>query len=99
LTPFLIGIDLGTTNPAMAFVDTPKKQPRAVLFRVPQLVEPSVVEARAVLPSFLYLAEPGEAERGALSLPWDPRPAVIAGVMAREAGALVPSRQISSAKS
>src|SRR5262249_32315056 len=99
MTPFLIGIDLGTTNCALAFVDTRKKHPRAVLYRVPQLVEPSAVERRTVLPSFLYFVEPQEAEGDALSLPWDRHPQTIAGVLARERGALVPARQVSSAKS
>ena len=35
--------------------------------------------------------------RGAL--PWDPSPEIVAGVFARDEGALVPARQISSAKS
>src|SRR5262245_369633 len=99
MTTFLIGIDLGTTNSALAFVDTRKKRPRAELFRVPQLVEPSVVEPRTVLPSFLYLPEPHEIESGTLSMPWNARPDALAGALARDRGALVPARQISSAKS
>lgn len=98
-TPFLIGIDLGTTNSASAAVDTRVRDPRVELFRVPQLTAPAVVEARPVLPSFLYFPEPDEIARGAVALPWDPAPAAIAGVLARDAGALAPARQVSSAKS
>ncbi len=32
-------------------------------------------------------------------MPWDPTPSIVAGLFAREEGALIPSRQISSAKS
>lgn len=98
-TPFLIGIDLGTTNSALAVVDTRRRDPPVELFRIAQLTAPSVVEPRAVLPSFLYFPDPDEAARGTMALPWDPQPDAIAGVLARDAGALAPARQVSSAKS
>ena len=59
-TPFLIGIDLGTTNSAVAAVDTRRRDPRVEVFRIPQLTAPGVVEPRPVLPSFLYFPEPDE---------------------------------------
>jgi len=99
MMPFLIGIDLGTTNTAVAFVDTRRRNARVQLFQVPQLTEPSVVEARPVLPSFLYFGEPHEIESGALALPWNQGPDAIAGVLARERGAIAPGRQVASAKS
>jgi hypothetical protein len=96
---FLIGIDLGTTNSAVAFVDTRGRGARVQLFPIPQLTEPSLVEPRPVLPSFLYFAEPNETEAGTVALPWNPKPEAIAGVLARERGAVVPARQVTSAKS
>ena len=48
--PFLIGIDLGTTNTAVAVVDTRRPDARVELFRIPQLIAPAVVEPRPVLP-------------------------------------------------
>ena len=96
---FLVGIDLGTTNCAVAVVDTRARRPRVALFPIPQLVEPSVVASRAVLPSFLYFGEPHEIESGALATAWNPAPDAIAGVLARERGALAPARQVASAKS
>ncbi len=98
-SPFLIGIDLGTTNSAVAFVDARRRGGRVQLFAVPQLTGPSVVEARPVLPSFLYFSEPHELESGTLALPWNQTPDTIVGVFARERGAAVPSRQVASAKS
>jgi hypothetical protein len=98
-TPFLIGIDLGTTNSAVAFVDTRAREPRVELFLVPQLTEPGRVEPRPVLPSFLYFPEPAEIDSGARALPWSPSPDTIVGVLARERGAVTPGRQIASAKS
>src|SRR2546430_1732825 len=62
-TPFLIGVDLGTTNSAVAAVDTRKRDPRVEVFRIPQLTAPGIVEPRPVLPSFLYFPEPDEIAR------------------------------------
>jgi len=98
-SPFLVGIDLGTTNCAVAAVDTRARRPRVTLFPIPQLIEPSVVAPQPLLPSFLYFCEPHEIESGAVALPWNPAPDPIAGVLARERGALAPARQVASAKS
>jgi molecular chaperone DnaK (HSP70) len=99
---FVVGIDLGTTNSAVAFVDTAASgaSRRVRTFAVPQLVAPGVVEARETLPSFHYQRAPGELAAGALRLPWgkeEPDHAV--GVFARNQGAIVPGRLIASAKS
>src|SRR5690349_21304791 len=96
---FLIGIDLGTTNSAVAAVDTRASIPRVELFPIAQLTAPGTVEDRPVLPSFLYFPEPDESARRTISLPWDPAPDAIVGTLARDAGALVPARQVASAKS
>ena len=80
---FLVGIDLGTTNCAVAAVDTRARRPRVTLFRIPQLTEASVVAARALLPSFLYFAEPHEIANGVVAMPWNRTPDAIAGVLAR----------------
>jgi len=98
-TPFLIGVDLGTTNSAVAAVDTRKRNPRVEVFRIPQLTAPGVVEPWPVLPSFLYFPEPDEVAAGGMALPWEPDPSAIVGVLARDRGALAPARQVTSAKS
>ena len=69
------------------------------IYAIPQLVAPGEVRAHRTLPSFLYFTDQGQRDSGAVALPWDQAPAVIAGVFARDEGALVPSRQIASAKS
>jgi molecular chaperone DnaK (HSP70) len=99
---YLIGIDLGTTNSAVAFVDTREPvtgdTPPIHVFDVPQLIAEGEVEAVPTLPSFLYFANEQDAP-GSLRLPWEERPDAVAGVFAREQGALVPGRQVTSAKS
>ncbi len=97
---YIVGLDLGTTNSALAYIDTAADSSRILTFAVPQIVAPGLVEARETLPSFLYQAADGELPAGSLRLPWqsgDPRLAV--GQYARDQGTLSPGRLISSAKS
>ena len=81
-----IGIDLGTTNSALAYIDEregdDREFPPLHIFETPQLVAQGRIEARRTLPSFLFLEE-GQP----------------VGVYAREQGALVPTRLVHSAKS
>jgi molecular chaperone DnaK (HSP70) len=81
-----VGIDLGTTNSALAWIDEREAEdrdfPPVHVFETPQLVAAGRVEARRTLPSFLFLEE-GQP----------------VGFYAREQGALVPTRLVHSAKS
>jgi len=99
---YLIGIDLGTTNSVLAYIDTHKvagvSSPVHV-FPVPQLVERGEVLTLPTLPSFLYFPTEDELSGGAVSANWEEDPPMVTGVLAREQGALVPNRQVSSAKS
>jgi len=100
-TRFIVGIDLGTTNTALAQFDTtaPEETARITVEAVPQLTNPNEVEERTLLPSFLYL--PGELDfsKGTLALPWEREPQVFAGELARKRGAENPTRLVASAKS
>jgi molecular chaperone DnaK (HSP70) len=95
---YSIGIDLGTSNTALAFADLAAQDPGASLrvFEVPQLVAPGEVAPRTLLPSHLYL--PGEHELPRETrLPWED--SAVVGAFARDQGERVPSRHVSSAKS
>jgi molecular chaperone DnaK (HSP70) len=99
---YIVGIDLGTTNCAVAYVDARTLKgglPKIQNFDVPQLTRPGHVEARPLLPSFLYLAGEKELPKGSTALPWDMDNDVIIGELARELGAKVPGRLVASAKS
>jgi molecular chaperone DnaK (HSP70) len=98
---YLIGIDLGTTNSAMSYVDTAEKQWKVRDFAVRQLVAAGQVEGRDVLPSFHYEAGENEFADGALRLPWDAGESsrAFVGVFARDHGGEVAGRLVSSAKS
>ena len=53
---FVVGIDLGTTNGAVAYYDTGAgDEPTLQHLLIPQVTAPGTVEARPLLPSFLYL--------------------------------------------
>jgi len=99
---YLVGIDLGTTNSVVAYFDT-QKTPDADssihVFPVPQLVGQGEVRSLPALPSFLYFPTEDELSAGAVSATWDEDPPMVTGLLAREMGALVPGRQVSSAKS
>jgi Hsp70 protein len=97
---YIVGIDLGTTNSALACSDaTAPEERRIEIHGIPQLVNPSEMAERTLLPSFLYI--PGEFDfpKGSLALPWDPEPKFVIGELARKRGAESPNRLVASAKS
>ena len=99
---YIVGIDLGTTNCVVAYIDTHATDldhPDIQLLRLPQLVSPGNVEEREMLPSFLYLPSASDFPSGSLTLPWDDNLPFAIGTLARTRGAEVPGRLISSAKS
>jgi hypothetical protein len=99
---YAIGIDLGTTHSSLSFIalgSTAGRGAGQAVLPIPQLTAPGIVEAKPLLPSFLYLASATEFPEGALGLPWNPQLAQVAGEFARSHGAKVPTRLVSSAKS
>ena len=96
---FAIGIDLGTTNSVLAYTALDTEEPEVHLLEIPQLVAASTVEARQVLPSFLYLPTEQEAKSGTTDLPWAKSPGYAVGEMARKQAADVPTRTVVAAKS
>jgi molecular chaperone DnaK (HSP70) len=104
---FIVGIDLGTTNSALAYFPvSSEKDARYQVLGVEQLVAPGQVASQKVLPSFLYIPHDGEISADEMRLPWDLAASGgeslshgVVGVWARERGTAVPDRLISSAKS
>ncbi|WP_422926460.1 Hsp70 family protein [Singulisphaera sp. PoT] len=103
MSRYVVGIDLGTTNCALAYADTREAIPDAPApiraLAIPQIVGVNDVSERPVLPSFLYVASPQEFPAKSTDLPWKSNPDRIVGTFAREHGAKVPGRLVSSAKS
>ncbi|MBS0203999.1 MAG: Hsp70 family protein [Planctomycetes bacterium] len=97
---FVVGLDLGTTNSAMAYVDTDETPRQIRTFSVPQIVAPGQIEARDTLPSFHYQPGTGEFPAGSMRLTWQNGDAgYVVGQFARDHGTQVPGRMIASAKS
>jgi hypothetical protein len=100
LARYVVGIDLGTTNSSVAYVDTGAEgDPVVHHLPIPQVVQAGTVEPRPLLPSFLYLPGPGEQPAGTLKLPWAADRDFAVGEFARNFGSQVPTRLVSSAKS
>lgn len=97
---FIVGIDLGTTNCAIAFVDTMDSDRKVQVFLVEQWVDWQTVEKRTTLPSFHYQWTQAEASQ-LQSLPKRLASSrdYCVGVYARNRGLHAPGRLISSAKS
>ena len=92
---YSVGIDLGTTNSALAEVDLAVEPagpgeplPAPMPVEVPQFVAPGETAPRELLPSFIYLP-PAHEKLGDF----------VVGAYARDRGAQVPSRLVSSSKS
>ncbi|RLT98080.1 Hsp70 family protein [Ketobacter sp.] len=108
---YSVGIDLGTTNSVLAYLDVTSSaansaahvpetgNPTEQVLAVDQLTQPGVVEARAQLPSFLYQAHEAEVSATELSLPWGASGSQLVGYAARYLGAKTPMRLVASAKS
>ncbi len=95
---FSLGIDLGTSNCAIALTDLETDQTQVL--PITQILGANQVGEKATLPSALYLPHPEEFPPDAFPLPWDSagQPGIV-GQFARDHGALVPDRLVTSAKS
>ena len=96
---YIIGIDLGTTNSSLSYVDTHADEPTVQLLKIPQIIAPGEIEALDSLPSFLYLADENTSASGQLKMPWQEDASICAGLHARKIASSQPSRVASSAKS
>ncbi len=102
LSRYIVGIDLGTTNSAISYVDTsvPDKKRTVEIFRIPQLIAAGEIDEADSLPSFVYLPEAHDVDGEALRLNWNKKaPDLAVGQMARTAAAKTPHKVVSSSKS
>lgn len=101
---YVIGIDLGTTNSALAYAELkadadPFAPANVQLLGVPQLENPGEVRDEGLLPSFLYLPGPSDFPAGTTALPWDADRGFVVGRLAQKRGVENAGRLVSSAKS
>ncbi len=95
MSQYAIGIDLGTTNSALAWTSAAGVQ----LQPIPQLTAVNEISSEPLLPSFLYIPGPADFPPGSVALPWNDNPRYVVGKLAQRRGAEVSSRLVSSAKS
>jgi hypothetical protein len=95
---FSLGIDLGTSNCAIALTDL--ETDRTEVLPVAQILAANQLGEKLTLASALYLPHPEEFRPGSFPLPWNDNgePGIV-GQFARDHGALVPDRLVASAKS
>jgi molecular chaperone DnaK (HSP70) len=95
---FSLGIDLGTSNSAIAVADLESGQTRII--EIAQTLGPNQLGEMPTLASALYVPHQEEFPQGSFPLPWsDGGEDAIVGQFARDRGALVPDRLLASAKS
>ena len=98
-----IGIDLGTTNCALAYVDLKTEHAGAEVLPITQRTAPDAIRESPLLPSFFYYATEVETARGALN-PFvsdvrDEPLGYVIGSFAQDQTNRLPGRVIHSAKS
>lgn len=99
---YIVGIDLGTTNSAVSYVDLQAgkgKRPSINIFQIPQLTGAGEVARLPVLPSFLYIPGKYDISREAVVRLWHTADENFPGAFARDHGSQVPARLVSSSKS
>ncbi len=97
---YALGIDLGTSNSALAWCTATEPGAPQVL-PIPQMLSFQATGEKDSLPSALYLPLEQEQNSASARLPWesDSRPDGIVGEFAHAHGALLPERLVTSAKS
>lgn len=107
---YVVGIDLGTTNSAVCYVDTESKNHSPQVFPIGQFVGVDLFEARETLPSFHYQPRADEFPENSFTPPFGNSVTktrknnaashnALLGTLARDQGAKNLGRLISSAKS
>jgi molecular chaperone DnaK (HSP70) len=95
---FSLGIDLGTSNSAVAVEDF--ETGHTAIVEITQLLGLNRIGEKPTLPSAIYIRHPEEFPEDQLRLPWQENSSgLIVGHFARDHGALIPDRLITSAKS
>ncbi|MDR4506045.1 MAG: Hsp70 family protein [Candidatus Scalindua sp.] len=99
---YIVGIDLGTTHCVLSYTEAvtdERAAPDILIFQIPQIVAPGEIKSQPLLPSFLLLPGEHDVPEGGLALPWNSELDIAVGEFARQRGAEIPNRLVSSSKS
>lgn len=99
MSNYLVGIDLGTTNTVVYYIDKTQEEAVPELFKVLQVTESGEIDEREELPSFVYIPDEKELPEGAIDLPWKSGNDCSVGTFARKNAPQLPGKVIASTKS
>ncbi|MCJ8332359.1 MAG: Hsp70 family protein, partial [Lentisphaeria bacterium] len=99
MSRYIIGIDLGTTNIAMAYLDKDTEDSIPEIFPISQVSDLNETKVEETISSFIYLPDDKEVPAGSLDLEWAKKRDFSIGRFARKQASLVPGKVISSSKS
>ena len=95
MAKYTIGIDLGTTNTVVSYIENQKKE-APIILPIPQFTDSGTIENLNYLPSFIYLGLANEN----FQLPWNRNPqSFVVGTYARKRSTQAPDRTIAASKS
>ncbi|MCR4318168.1 MAG: Hsp70 family protein [Planctomycetes bacterium] len=98
---YVIGIDLGTTNCAVSYIDTHEDEDsrETKILEIPQIVDQGRALSLKTMPSFMYIPGKSDVGEGWANLPWDDTRNYAVGFFARQRGSERPGCLVASAKS
>ncbi len=99
MSRYLIGIDLGTTNCVVYYIDKTQEPMIPELLKIPQLSEANEISENSVLPSFIYIPDEKDLPAGSLNTDWNKNATFCVGDFAKRTSPKVPLKVIASAKS
>jgi molecular chaperone DnaK (HSP70) len=99
MSRYLVGIDLGTTNTVVYYIDREADETKSSVFNIPQLTEFGEIVESDTLPSFIYLPDSREIPDNGLDMDWSQSANFCIGDFARKNSTKSPDKVIASAKS
>ena len=96
---YIIGIDLGTTNTAVTYIDLEEKVRETKVFKITQLSAPGETDNAELLPSFCFFPDQKLITKNSTDFHWSRDLDYTVGIYARNYGSAMPNRFISSTKS
>ncbi|MBS4163872.1 Uncharacterized protein PRO82_001178 [Candidatus Protochlamydia amoebophila] len=98
---YIIGIDFGTTNCTLAYTPLKNNNTLPVIQQseLTQIVSEQTIGNSFSLPSFIYYPLAEELSQSVAAINWDLASSFTIGIFAKERGAELPTRLVSSAKS
>lgn len=100
MSKYIIGIDLGTTNSAVSYLQTEDAEATPQLLSITQVSNMGETDEFETLPSFMYLPDKEDYKAGSLNVPWSSKDRDFCiGALARKNAASQPAKTVASAKS